>query len=103
MSNWKETFELCDKSKTFLANLTPGPVVSCTRTFSFLPLRYGAVGGTASQRGQLPFLSAYFSQPSKVGRLSESAYALRPLRAHLPRPLFLQDGNARLHRQHLHR
>ncbi|WP_095159816.1 T6SS effector BTH_I2691 family protein [Pseudomonas sp. Irchel 3E13] len=80
MYSWKETFELCDKSNTFVANLNPGPVPSCTRTFSFLPLRYGAVGGTASQRGQLPFLSAYFSQPSKVGRLSESAYALRPLR-----------------------
>ena len=80
MNRWEETFALCENSNTFLESLNPGPTVSCTRTLSFLPLRYGAVGGDAPQRGLLPFLPPHLSRPMQVGRLSEAGYALRPLR-----------------------
>ncbi|NNJ16210.1 hypothetical protein CSV86_013775 [Pseudomonas putida CSV86] len=80
MSNLEKTFELCELMRTWLQGQVQGSATTCTRTFSFLPLRYGAVGGSASQKGQLPFLPPHLSRPTKVGRLSESAYALRPLR-----------------------
>lgn len=80
MYSWEETFARCENSNTFLDNLNPGPTVSCTRTLSFLPLRYGAVGGDATQRGLLPFLPPHLSRPMQVGSLSEAGYALRPLR-----------------------
>lgn len=80
MRNWKETFDFCEKSNPYVASLNPGPAAACTRTFAFLPLRYGAVGGDATQRGLLPFLPPHLSRPMQVGRLSEAGYALRPLR-----------------------
>lgn len=80
MSDLEKTFELCEQMRTWLQSQGPGSATTCTRTLSFLPLRHGAVGGSASQRGQLPFLPPHLSHPTKVGRLSESGYALRPLR-----------------------
>ncbi|POF90386.1 hypothetical protein [Pseudomonas putida] len=34
--------------------LAAGPAVSCTRTFTILPLRYAAVGGNSGLRERLP-------------------------------------------------
>ncbi|MHA6196164.1 T6SS effector BTH_I2691 family protein [Pseudomonas wadenswilerensis] len=80
MFDWNKTFELCEQNRLWLENQASGSATTCTRTFCFLPLRYGAVGGNANQRGQLPFLPPHLSKPMQVGRLSESGYALRPLR-----------------------
>ncbi len=81
MYRWKDTFDECSENRTLLDSvLNPNAEVTCTRTFTILPLRYGAVGGTEAQRGLLPTLPAQLRQPYKVGQLSESIYALRPLR-----------------------
>jgi len=81
MYSWEESFALCERVRELHErNSTTGPLVNCTRTFTFLPLRYGAVGGNEAQRGLLPFLPPHLNRPAKVGRLSESGYALRPLR-----------------------
>ncbi|HBO0987441.1 TPA: hypothetical protein SL402_002489 [Pseudomonas aeruginosa] len=81
MYNWKDTFDQCSENRTLLDSvLNPNAEVTCTRTFTILPLRYGAVGGTEIQRGQLPSLPQHLRRPHQVGELSQSAYALRPLR-----------------------
>ncbi len=81
MFGWNDTFNQCAENRTLLDEiLTRGAEVTCTRTFTILPLRYGAVGGSADQRKLLPTLPQHLNKPSKVGKLSESAYAIRPLR-----------------------
>lgn len=81
MYRWKDTFDQCSENRTLLDSvLKPNAEVTCTRTFTILPLRYGAVGGTEIQRGQLPSLPAHLRRPHQVGALSQSDYALRPLR-----------------------
>ncbi|AZD84267.1 hypothetical protein C4K14_1426 [Pseudomonas chlororaphis subsp. aureofaciens] len=81
MFSWKDTFDQCAENRTLLDSaLTPGAEVSCTRTFTILPLRYAAVGGNAAQRELLPPLPEHLNKPQKVGQLSESSYAIRPLR-----------------------
>ncbi|WP_202946571.1 toxin VasX, partial [Achromobacter arsenitoxydans] len=81
MYSWKETFELCAENRRWIENeLKSGPAVTCTRSFIILPLRYGAVGGAEISRNQLPPLPVNAADPYKVGMLSESSYALRPLR-----------------------
>lgn len=81
MFGWNETFRQCAENRTLLDGvLNAGAAVTCTRTFTVLPLRYGAVGGSADQRKLLPSLPQHLNRPSKVGNLSESAYAIRPLR-----------------------
>lgn len=81
MIGWKDTFDQCAENRALLDEiLDPGAEVSCTRTFTILPLRYGAVGGSQAQRKLLPRLPEHLNKPQKVGSLSESAYAIRPLR-----------------------
>ena len=81
MFGWNETFNQCAENRTLLNGiLNRGAEVTCTRTFTILPLRYGAVGGSAEQRNLLPSLPQHLNKPSGVGSLSESTYAIRPLR-----------------------
>ncbi len=81
MSRWQDTFDQCSENRTLLDSvLNPNAEVTCTRTFTILPLRYGTVGGSEIQRGELPSLPAHLRRPHQVGLLSESGYALRPLR-----------------------
>ncbi len=81
MFSWKETFEQCTENRSLLDSaLDRGPEVSCTRTFAILPLRYGAVGGSAAQLKLLPSLPAHLSKPQQVAALSAAGYAIRPLR-----------------------
>ncbi|WP_409275654.1 T6SS effector BTH_I2691 family protein [Pseudomonas sp. KCJK9111] len=81
MYGWKETFEQCAENRSQLEQLfSPGPAVSCTRTFAILPLRYGVVCGSAAQRRALPELPPHLCRPHQVGELSEASYAIRPLR-----------------------
>ncbi|NWL76210.1 hypothetical protein DM872_05055 [Pseudomonas taiwanensis] len=81
MYQWKNTFDQCSENRTLLDSvLNPNAEVTCTRTFTILPLRYGVVGGTEIQRGELPSLPAHLRRPHQVGALSQSDYALRPLR-----------------------
>jgi len=78
---WNDTFNECAENRTLLDGiLNRGAEVTCTRTFTILPLRYGAVGGSAEQRKLLPSLPEHLNKPSRVGSLSESTYAIRPLR-----------------------
>lgn len=82
MYSWKDTFNLCEDNRSLLDGvLNPGAQVTCARTFTILPLRCGAVGGTAAQRKLLPSLPGHLGRPRQVGQLQESSYALRPLRA----------------------
>lgn len=81
MFSWKETFEQCTENRSLLDSaLDRGPEVSCTRTFAILPLRYGAVGGSAAQLKLLPSLPTHLSKPQQVAALSAAGYAIRPLR-----------------------
>ena len=81
MFGWNDTFNECAENRTLLDGiLNRGAEVTCTRTFTLLPLRYGAVGGSAEQRKLLPSMPEHLNKPSSVGSLSESTYALRPLR-----------------------
>jgi len=81
MFGWNDTFNECAENRTLLDGiLNRGAEVTCTRTFTILPLRYGAVGGSAEQRKLLPSMPEHLNKPSSVGSLSESTYALRPLR-----------------------
>lgn len=57
-----------------------GPAVSCTRTFTILPLRYAAVGVSANQRKRLPTLPDHLRHPHHAISLSHAEYAIRPLR-----------------------
>ncbi len=57
-----------------------GPEVSCTRTFTVLPLRYAAVGGSTHQRQRLPALPEHLRHPHHVTSLRHANYAIRPLR-----------------------
>ena len=82
MYGWKDTFDRCADNRSMLdALLQPGAEVTCTRTFSVLPLRFGAVGGTAAQRSLLPRLPKHLRKPHQASDLQESGYALRNLRA----------------------
>ncbi|MEN4922573.1 T6SS effector BTH_I2691 family protein [Achromobacter spanius] len=82
MYGWNDTFERCADNRSLLdAMLDPGAEVACTRTFAILPLRYGAVCGTAPQRRLLPSLPKHLSRPLQAAALTESSYAVRPLRA----------------------
>ncbi|MDH0094944.1 hypothetical protein N7373_26150, partial [Achromobacter mucicolens] len=93
MFGWSDTFNQCAENRTLLDEvLNPGAQVTCTRTFTILPLRYAAVGGNADQRKLLPTLPLHLNRPSKVGKLSESAYALRPLRQGFLYVLVLRVG-----------
>ncbi|MCW2270625.1 T6SS effector BTH_I2691 family protein [Pseudomonas sp. JUb96] len=56
------------------------PAVTCTRTFTLLPLRYAVVGGNHGQRQQLPELPAHLHHPHQVGELQHASYAIRTLR-----------------------
>ncbi|MBI6924350.1 hypothetical protein JET66_06760 [Pseudomonas putida] len=60
--------------------LSIGPAVSCTRTFTVLPLRYAAVGGNPHQRQQLPTLPEHLRHPHRTAELHHADYAIRPLR-----------------------
>ncbi|MGY3285651.1 hypothetical protein ACVW05_003255 [Pseudomonas fulva] len=60
--------------------LSIGPAVSCTRTFTVLPLRYAAVGGNPHQRQQLPTLPQHLRHPHRTAALHQADYAIRPLR-----------------------
>ncbi len=81
MFDWNDTFNACAENRTLLDGvLNRGAEVTCTRTFTILPLRYGAVGGSAEQRKLLPSLPEHLNKPGRVGSLSESTYAIRPLR-----------------------
>ncbi|WP_286886087.1 T6SS effector BTH_I2691 family protein [Pseudomonas sp. UBA7456] len=60
--------------------LSIGPAVSCTRTFTVLPLRYAAVGGNPHQRQQLPTLPEHLRYPHRTAALHQADYAIRPLR-----------------------
>ncbi|PZW48886.1 toxin VasX, partial [Pseudomonas sp. URIL14HWK12:I2] len=60
--------------------LSIGPAVSCTRTFTVLPLRYAAVGGNPHQRQQLPTLPEHLRHPHRTAALHQADYAIRPLR-----------------------
>lgn len=81
MFGWNDTFNECAENRTLLDGiLNRGAEVTCTRSFTILPLRYGAVGGSAEQRKLLPSLPEHLNKPSRVGSLTESTYALRSLR-----------------------
>ncbi|WP_312997380.1 T6SS effector BTH_I2691 family protein [Achromobacter animicus] len=81
MFDWNDTFNACAENRTLLDGiLNRGAEVTCTRTFTIFPLRYGAVGGSAERRKLLPSLPEHLNKPSRVGSLSESTYAIRPLR-----------------------
>ncbi|MGF6394175.1 hypothetical protein QFZ86_003104, partial [Pseudomonas plecoglossicida] len=46
MNSWQAIFDQCAENRRLLDTvLKPGAEVTCTRSFSFLPLRYGAMGG----------------------------------------------------------
>ncbi|MGG5292288.1 toxin VasX, partial [Pseudomonas shirazensis] len=60
--------------------LAAGPAVSCTRSFTILPLRYAAVGGNAGLRERLPQLPDNLHHAHQAGALTQAAYAIRPLR-----------------------
>ena len=77
----RRTLGICADTPSRLDLLQPGPQVNCKTWFTILPLRYGAVGGSAAQRAMLPALPSHLARPQAVGTLTESAYALRPLRA----------------------
>ncbi|BDU09792.1 hypothetical protein PRtIB026_A26750 [Pseudomonas sp. RtIB026] len=62
------------------APFASGPAVHCTRTFTILPLRYAAVGGTTGQRLRLPTLPDHLRHPYSVATLQHADYAIRPLR-----------------------
>ncbi len=82
MYGWKDTFDRCEDNRSLLDTmLNPGAEVTCTRTFTILPLRFGAVGGTAAQRQLLPSLPKHLDKPKQASDLAESSYALRPMRA----------------------
>ena len=60
--------------------LAAGPAVSCTRSFTILPLRYAAVGGSSGLRERLPQLPDNLHHAHQAGALTQAAYAIRPLR-----------------------
>ncbi|WP_312386436.1 T6SS effector BTH_I2691 family protein [Pseudomonas sp.] len=60
--------------------LAAGPAVSCTRSFTILPLRYAAVGGNSGLRERLPQLPDNLHHAHQAGALTQAAYAIRPLR-----------------------
>ncbi|MDD0972914.1 T6SS effector BTH_I2691 family protein [Pseudomonas fontis] len=60
--------------------LNHSPAVECTRVFELLPLRYAAIGGNAAQRARLPQLPEHLRPFQDIGELSQSSYAIRPLR-----------------------
>ncbi|WP_432675158.1 hypothetical protein QRD44_17785 [Pseudomonas plecoglossicida] len=79
MNSWQDIFDQCAENRRLLDTvLKPGAEVTCTRSFSFLPLRYGAMGGSEAQRRLLPQLPAHLRRPFQVGPLGTSEYALRP-------------------------
>ncbi|MBC3423446.1 T6SS effector BTH_I2691 family protein [Pseudomonas sp. RW3S2] len=76
-----------------------GPDVTCTRTFTVLPLRYAAVGGSAHQRQRLPTLPEHLRHPHRVTALGHADYAIRPLREGF---LYVMEKRKRSGRYSLH-
>jgi hypothetical protein len=81
MSSIFETLELCKKLNAgYKPALNNSPVADCTRRFDLLPLRYAAVGGNPGQRARLPQLPDHLRPFDDIGELTQSSYAIRPLR-----------------------
>lgn len=98
MNTLLDTLELCKRvNATYNPALSNSPVASCTRSFQLLPLRLAAVGGEATQRAQLPKLPAALAPYPDVGALSQSSYALRPLREGFLYLLLKRHGDPAYH------
>lgn len=81
MIDFEQSLEACDAIKARLKlPFEREPGVTCTRTFSILPLRYAAIGGYLAPRSQLPELPEHLAWPRQAGALSQSSYGLRTLR-----------------------
>ncbi|HTV85407.1 MAG TPA: T6SS effector BTH_I2691 family protein [Dyella sp.] len=81
MATWNELFAQCDANRSVIERLMgSGPAVTCKPTFSFLPLRYAAVTGDTQALKALPSLPGNLRRPQQVRKLTQSAYAVRPLR-----------------------
>lgn len=81
MSNLDYLFDLCKKNAALLSEpFASGPAVSCTRTFTILPLRYAAVGGNSTAMKLLPELPEHLRAPHAVSALTHAGYAIRTLR-----------------------
>ncbi|NER59573.1 hypothetical protein G3435_05350 [Pseudomonas sp. MAFF212428] len=81
MSNLDYLFDLCKKNAALLSEpFASGPAVSCTRTFTILPLRYAAVGGNSTAIRLLPELPEHLRAPHAVSALTHAGYAIRTLR-----------------------
>lgn len=81
MPNFDYLFDLCQKNAELLSEpFASGPAVSCTRTFTILPLRYAAVGGNSAEKAWLPELPEHLCQAHKVRTLTQGGYAIRTLR-----------------------
>lgn len=81
MSNLDYLFDLCKENAALLSEpFASGPAVSCTRTFTIMPLRYAAVGGTRGERKRLPELPEHLRAPHAVSTLTHAGYAIRTLR-----------------------
>ena len=101
MIAWQDFLELNRKSCEELSEqFDLGPAVSCTRTFTILPLRYAVVGGNPGQRKRLPDLAEHLRQPQQVAALKHAAYAIRPLREGF---LYVMEQRTSTGRATLHR
>ncbi|WP_447740574.1 T6SS effector BTH_I2691 family protein [Pseudomonas laurentiana] len=81
MDSLSKTLDLCRHiTEGYRPALRSSPVADCTRRFELLPLRYAAIGGNPAQRARLPKLPGYLSPFQDVGELTNSSYAIRPLR-----------------------
>lgn len=81
MDNLFETLELCKRLNAgYKPALSNSPVADCTRRFELLPLRYAAIGGSPALRARLPQLPGHLKPFQDIGDLTESSYAIRPLR-----------------------
>ena len=101
MIAWQDFLELNRKSCEELSEqFDLGPAVSCTRTFTILPLRYAVVGGNPGQRKRLPDLAEHLRQPQQVAELKHAAYAIRPLREGF---LYVMEQRTSTGRATLHR
>ena len=81
MFDWQTVLEISRQNCEALKDpFAPGPAVTCTRTFTILPMRYAAVGGSAIHRGYLPTLPDHLRHPHRVTALQHADYAIRPLR-----------------------
>lgn len=93
MTTWNDIFNQCDDNRSTLDRaMGSGPAVTCKPSFSFLPLRYAAVSGDAAALKALPALPSNLQRPQQVGKLSQSAYAVGPLREGFLYVLAKRDG-----------